>query len=160
MHLILICPFAGCMEITWNFICRPLTEETYWDTWGWRVLCGRSGKSSRRGLRNKPIMRRSHDLVGRIGEESATFSVSDLDQLDYFYTVRCFDNSVARSRSKIERSACGFETGVWGNWENPMESLQFSHLKICAVVWLFGDYHLLFASGLTRSPVKNDTFAA
>ena len=73
-------------------------------------------------------------------------------QLDSFYTIRCFDNSVARWRSKIERSACDFETGVWENWENPMESLQFSHLKICAVVWLFGDYYLLFASGLTRSP--------
>lgn len=58
------------------------------------------------------MMHRTHNLMGRIVEQSAIFSVS-LDQVDSFYTVRCFGNSVARSCSEIERSACGFETVFW-----------------------------------------------
>ena len=147
------------MEITWNFICRPLTEETYWHTWGWRVLCGRSGKSSRWGLRNKPIMRRSHDLVGlgRKVEQRAIFSVFFFPSslILFFVLTTVWPARVARfsvQRVVLKLAFWEIEKIRWNRCNSVIWKF--------AQWWLFGECYVLFTCGLTRAPLKIDTFAA
>ena len=150
------------MEITWNFICRPLTEETYWHTWGWRVFFGRSGKNSRWGLRNEPIMRRSHDLVGRIIEQNAIFSFFFFVPPGLFLYYPLFWQQCVGPPARVARLSVQRVVLKLAFWE--IEKILWNRCN--SVIWrfpqwwLFGDYYLLFASGLTRSPLKNDTFAA
>ena len=159
IHLILICPFAGCMEITWNFICRPLTEETYWHTWGWRVLCGRSEKSSRRGLRNKAIMCRTHNLEGRIGDESAIFPFPISNNWIIFTLSAVLTTVWSARAARLSVQRVVLKLAFW-----EMEKILWNRCNSViwkfAQWWPFGDYYLKFAPRLTRSPLKNDIFAA
>ena len=64
------------------------------------------------------MMRRSHDLVGRIVKQSAIFAFFFFSTSWILFTLSAVLTTVwrwARSRSRIERSACGFETGFLGN---------------------------------------------